>query len=153
MQKDYLIWGLLILLIGLLIFNFAISSINWSINKPAIKQKQAVIEKNTGFRSISTGSTDSGDVEIELTPKEVKNGKFEITLAVNTHSVDLSQFDLEKITSLEFEGKTLNPVSASKLSGHHSSGKLIFEINEELTDFKIKIKGIPKVEERLFEWR
>ncbi len=105
------------------------------------------------FKTISTGSLDSGDTTVDLTPAGIKNGKFEVDVSINTHSVDLSQFDLMKIILLEYDGKTIKPVSAPKLSGHHSSGTLIFDTGMEIKSFKIIIKGIPAVEERVFEWR
>ncbi len=45
-----------------------------------------------GFKLIRSGSMDSGDVLIELTPEEFKNGKLIVRFAVNTHSVNLSRF-------------------------------------------------------------
>ncbi len=104
------------------------------------------------FKTVSTGGTGSGDVLIELTPKGMEDGKFEVDILLNTHSVDLSQFDLVKITLLEYEGKLIKPVSAPELSGHHGSGTLAFDTGKEIKNFKIIIKGIPAVEERVFEW-
>ncbi len=124
-------------------------------NNPADKstgKKDANTVPAATFKTISAGSTDSGDVLVELTPKGTKSEKFEVDVSVNTHSVDLSQFNLMKITLLEYEGKTIRPVSAPKLSGHHSSGELIFDTGKEIKSFKITIKGIPAVDERVFEW-
>lgn len=104
------------------------------------------------FKTFSTGSTDSGDVLIELTPKGMKSGKFEVDISLNTHSVDLGQFDLVKVTSLEYEGKAIKPVSAPELSGHHGSGTMVFDTGKEIKNFKVTIKGIPAVEERVSEW-
>ena len=108
--------------------------------------------KTAAFKTVSTGSTDSGDVLMDLTPKGIENGKFAVDISINTHSVDLSQFNLMQITALEYEGKAIKPESAPKLSGHHSSGALIFDVGKELKNFKITIKGIPTVDERVFEW-
>lgn len=100
----------------------------------------------------ATGSTGSGDVLIELTPHEVVDGLLEVDIAVNTHSVTLEGFDLMQITTLEFNGKTLKPIDAPTLRGHHNSGTLSFEVGEDIDRFTIKIEGIPNVEERTFEW-
>ncbi len=105
-----------------------------------------------GYKSIDSGSTGSGDVSIELTPLGIEDNQFKVEVAVNTHSVDLSQFNLKEITTLEYNGKSVNPVSAPGLDGHHSSGEIVFDIGEETDSFTIKIKGIPKVEERVFAW-
>lgn len=106
-----------------------------------------------GFEPISTGSTETGDVSVELTPLESFEGRLRVKIAANTHSVDLTQFDLMKITTLERNGKFIKPETAPALEGHHSSGTLVFNFGERLSGFTIRIKGIPKVEERLFEWR
>lgn len=106
----------------------------------------------TRFRAISTGSTGDGDVSMELTPHSVIDGILEVDIAVNTHSVDLTQFDLTRITRLEYNGKIVNPISAPRLSGHHSSGALKFKVEDKIEAFTIKISGIPKVRERVFAW-
>ena len=67
-------------------------------------------------------------------------------------SLDLSQFDLAKITTLEYSGKKIYLVSTPTLQGHHSSGTLIFNVGQDATKFKITIVGIPSVQERVFEW-
>ena len=104
------------------------------------------------YETKSTGSLEMGDVLIELTPIGIKNGKFEVQVTANTHSVDLSQFDLMQQTILQYDNKKAKPLSAPKLNGHHSSGTIIFDIKEGINNFKITITGIPNVEERVFEW-
>jgi len=108
-------------------------------------------DKNS-FKLISTGSTSSGEVLVELTPHNAKDGKLKIDIEVNTHSVDLTEFDLMQITTLEFDGQTIKPISVPSLNGHHSSGTITFETGKELNSFKVIIKGIPKIGQRLFEW-
>lgn len=107
----------------------------------------------SGLTTITTGDTGQGNVEIALTPQEAVNGRLEVALAANTHSVDLSTFDLKKITTLAVGGKTLTPVSAPSLSGHHVSGTLVFEGVAEKQPFTIVITGIPGVESRVFAWQ
>ena len=108
--------------------------------------------EKTSYKSVYTGTTDTGDVSISLRPIKIENNLLEMEISANTHSVDLSQFDLEKITTLEYNGKVTFPVSTAKLNGHHSSGTLTFKTDGKINSFTIKIKGIPKVEERIFEW-
>ena len=100
----------------------------------------------------STGSTGMGDVLVELTPHGVTDGKLEIDIAVNTHSVTLSDFDLKEITTLEFGGKVIKPTEAPNLAGHHSSGTLVFDVEGNIDAYTITIVGIPKVEQRTFTW-
>lgn len=59
---------------------------------------------------------------------------------------------MKEIAELESDGKKIKPVSAPILSGHHASGLLEFDIDNDVKSFVIKVVGIPKVEERVFEW-
>ncbi|MBI5072208.1 hypothetical protein HZA99_00150 [Candidatus Woesearchaeota archaeon] len=104
------------------------------------------------FVSIITGTTESGDVEIELIPQEVRDGKLMVKISANTHSVDLSPFDLTKITTLKYKETTILPVSAPALSGHHASGEIVFAVSGKMTEFTITIAGIPKTEKREYVW-
>lgn len=150
MKKDYenyIIHGLLVLVV----VGFVFVVINFPVDKPRLSMTNNIAYEPS-FKSIATGSTSSGDVSIELTPQNVNNGQLVVDIAVNTHSVDLSQFDLKEITTLEYNGKTVNPISAPILGGHHSNGELIFEVDGEIDSFTIRIKSIPKVDERIFTW-
>ena len=104
------------------------------------------------YQTKSSGSLQNGDVLIEMTPVGIKNGKFEIGITANTHSVDLSQFDLMQITTLIYENKNIRPLSAPALNGHHSSGTIIFDTKKEISNFKIIVNNIPNMEKRVFEW-
>ena len=104
------------------------------------------------FKTISSGTTQTGDVLVELSPHAFDNGKLNVDFSANTHSVDLGQFDLMQITTLEYDGNVLKPISAPSLSGHHNSGTLVFGTGKELKRFKIIINDIPDVKERVFEW-
>jgi|SRR3989338_6414745 len=122
----------------------------YSGQKPA--KEAAEVAQKAELRTVSTGSTQTGDVLIELTPKYIGSNKLAVDFSANTHSVDLTPFDLMMITALEHNGNVLKPESAPSLSGHHGSGTLVFDTGKELKTFKITIKGIPAVEERVFEW-
>ena len=112
------------------------------------------------FKTVSTGGTQTGDVLIELTPKEIINGKLYVDINANTHSVSLDEFDLMKITNLEINGIEVPPSEAPLLSGHHASGTLSFDVGTKTAlssdlssnSFTIIIKGIPLAEERVFKW-
>lgn len=160
--ENYLLFGVLILLLAGLIFavtGFTEKEITTNtIDKTASKPLDNLNDKDnsndkSGYQTVSTGTTGPGDVSMELTPQEINNGQLQVEIAVNTHSVDLNQFDLKEITTLEFDDKLIKPALAPALSGHHDSGTLVFEVDDELNSFIIKIRGIPKVEERVFEWR
>ncbi len=143
MKNKYYVFGFILLIIGL---SFGIFLY---YNSTLKNESDTILKLNT----VSTGSTSNGGVQIELTPKKISLGKLEVEIVMNTHSVDLSRFNLKEITMLEYEGKQLMPYSAPNLMGHHISGTLIFEVmDNELDSFRIVILGIPKVEKRIFEW-
>ena len=104
------------------------------------------------FETMATGSTETGDVLIELTPYSIKNGKLEVDISANTHSVDLSQFDLKEITTLEINEEILKPISATTLAGHHSSGRLVFNLERRIDSYVIVIEGVPMQQNRRFVW-
>ncbi len=106
----------------------------------------------TSFETKLTGSTGSGDALIKLTPRLDRN-KLVVKFNINTHSVRLSGFDLEDITTLEYDNKIVKPTSASRIGGHHSSGTIVFEAKADLNSFIIRIKGIPRIEERFYKWK
>ncbi len=138
-----------ILLFGLIFIVSCTSNAKTQLNE--INEIKNNVEVSS-FKTISSGSTQSGDALIELTPKEIKDGKLNVDFAANTHSVNLGQFDLMQITTLEYDGNVVKPVSAPTLTSHHNSGTLVFDTGKELKSFKIIINGIPDIEERVFEW-
>lgn len=152
--ENYFLYGFLILAAGALLFAF--TGFTFSTNESTgeiINTAKTTVTEESGFKLISSGSTGSGEVSIDLKPHKVSDGQLEVDISVNTHSVSLEKFNLKEITTLEFNGKSIRPVSAPSLTGHHNSGTLIFDIDEDIDSFTIKIVGIPKVEERIFEWR
>src|SRR3989344_9072408 len=72
---------------------------------------QAGTSSQSGLSEIITGSAETGDVAIQLKPLGINNGKLIFEFAANTHSVSLSDFDLLKVTTLEYNGITLSPES------------------------------------------
>ena len=140
--------ALLLLVLAAIIISGCAS--NYSEQKPA--KEVAEIAQKAELKTVSTGNTQTGDVLIELTPISMPDGKLQFEIAANTHSVDLSQYNLMELATLEYEGKAIKPVSAPQLSGHHTSGNIIFNAGSDLKNFKVIIKGIPNVDERVFEW-
>jgi hypothetical protein len=118
----------------------------------ALATENTVQTRTLSFEAKTTGSLGSGDAVVELTPATVDKERLILKFNINTHSVGLSGYDLKQITTLEYKGKELKPVKASRVGGHHSSGTIEFETGEEIGSFIIRIKGIPRVEERVFEW-
>ena len=113
----------------------------------------AVVTASYIFISKSAVVNSNDNAQIDLTPIGLVNGKFTVSMAANTHSVTLSNYNLTKITTLTYNGKKYAPLSASALQGHHNNGNIVFDLNEVPTNFKILIQGIPSVQERVFEWK
>ncbi|MBC8495309.1 hypothetical protein H8D36_04100 [archaeon] len=151
--EKYFLYGFLVLAAFGLILAFTGFTFDSVSAEKTVDNKQNIETSEESFKLISSGSTDSGDVSVDLKPHKVVNGKLEVDISVNTHSVSLEGFDLKELTTLEFNGKFIKPTLAPSLTGHHNSGTLTFDVNENIDSFTIKIIGIPKVEERIFEWR
>ncbi len=148
---------LIIFLLAILIGVAAVAGLNkvfLSGNQagPAAPAPAEANGKADGFIPVSSGSMNPGDVLIELTPKYIAPKRLVVKFAMNTHSVDLSQFDLKKITTLTYNGKTFKPTDANRLRGHHSFGLIVFDLDNEPENFTITIEGIPSEDKREFTW-
>lgn len=99
-----------------------------------------------------TGTTGDGDVSIALTPERLAGGILTVAIKADTHSVDLSPFDLTQAITLAADGKTYQPASAPKLNGHHASGTLEFKVKKIPEQVIIKIQGIPAQQQRVYQW-
>ncbi len=139
---------LVVIVIGGLIF-----SLSSFFTAPVTKTTSVKVETNQPIVASKYPTRVSESlVAIDLTPQEYKDGKLNVKLGVNTHTGDLADYDLMQLTTLEVEGKLIKPSSATKLSSHHVTGTLTFEIDKEPQNFKIIITGIPEISERVFEW-
>lgn len=128
-----------------------------SIKKPLFLQtegndlgKNVVDTSQSATRS--TGDTSPGGVAIDLTLVQDKDGVIIMEIQANTHSVELSGYDLRRMTTLERAGKKYTPSSASSLSGHHAKGIITFDRVEGKGPVTVLITGIPQVMERVFSW-
>ncbi|MBI4148958.1 hypothetical protein HY491_00780 [Candidatus Woesearchaeota archaeon] len=151
---DLLMYGGLVIIAGVLIYVVAgLFPDQPAAGAAAVNGNEAVLSAGNAFSPIITGTTDSGDVAIELSPA-LDAGKLAVQFAANTHSVDLSAFDLQEMTTLQVNGKLIKPISVPSLSGHHVSGTLLFDTGgEQVNAFTITINGVPLIEERVFSWK
>ncbi len=139
-KEQYVIYGFIILAViavGFTVFNY--------LNRPSLFPAK-------NYDTITTGTTAEGDVEISLTPSVDRN-QIIITAVLNTHSVDLSQFDLQKSVQLAYGSKTIFPRSAFTLSGHHASGQILFDVGKYINSFTITVSGVSIIPERVYSWR
>ncbi len=95
--------------------------------------------------------TSDGEVSITLTPT-YEDGTLVVQYALNTHSVDMSSFDLQQQVVLQSNGQTYYATNKPILSGHHNNGNLHFKISPLLTSFEIITTDIPDVKERRLSW-
>lgn len=112
----------------------------------------SIAAAGTRLKPIATGSMSEGDAVIELAPRLKDDGTLVVRVTANTHSVDLSQYDLSKIVTLESNGKTIAPFQADRFRGHHANVKLKFKLDAGVKNFKIIITGIPGIQKRVYKW-
>lgn len=137
---------------------FASSKSEKDISKPISVKENTVnspknnIDSTPKENSIFEQRISSGSVTVELEPTKFENGKLYISAGINTHTVDLDQYDLKKMTTLTYKGKTVYPESIPDLSGHHNSGIFIFQLDKQPEEFVIKITGLSDIQDREFRW-
>ncbi len=99
---------------------------------------------------------DGGYVTVEVSPVVLKAGevsKFEI--AMNTHSVDLSNDMLQAVVLKDDTGKEYAPIKwdGPAGGGHHRSGTIEFPaLDTNAKSVTLIVKGIAKIPERTYRW-
>lgn len=93
-----------------------------------------------------------GAVTVTASPMATQ-GSMTVRLAINTHSVDISGFDVLGNTRLVMEDKILVPKNWQEVesSSHHMSGMLVFE-NPGRVKMELVVKNLAGVGERRIEW-
>lgn len=105
-------------------------------------------------------SSSAGNVTVDIKWLGSQNGSLAFQVDMNTHSVDLDQYDLDKLALLRDDaGGEYTPTSwLSAPGGHHREGTITFSIPQALTEGKARsirmvIRGVAGVAERVLEWR
>ncbi|NIS59947.1 MAG: hypothetical protein GTO13_04335 [Proteobacteria bacterium] len=107
-------------------------------------------------------TNDEGPVEMAvsyLNPLRQKAGpELSFEVRMNTHSVELDAYEMEKISFLRIDGgDEQKALSWSKPGGggHHRSGVLRFAgpLPSGAQSLQVIIRGIGGVQERVFEWK
>jgi hypothetical protein len=106
-----------------------------------------------------------GGVEVSVTYLVDDSDKeLQFRIALNTHSVDLSQFSMDKLTYLRTdkgkEYKALPGWDAPAEGSHHTTGTVRFAkesngkpvIGKDARYFEIVIRDLAGVKERVFKW-
>lgn len=110
-----------------------------------------------------TRRSDAGRVTIDVTWKggPPAEGALEFAVVMDTHSVDLDQYDLGKLATLRYDqGRELAPAAwnAPSGGGHHRSGTLMFQppdkpiLGPSTRFIELIIRDVAGVKERVFRW-
>jgi hypothetical protein len=104
-------------------------------------------------------SNTGGSVTIDVEWIKTEDNLLIFDVAMNTHSVDLDQYDIGQLAILrDNTGKEYHPVTwDSAPGGHHRSGTLYFPIpdsvNQRSTSYiEIVIQDIAGIKERVLKW-
>ena len=104
-------------------------------------------------------SNAGGSVTIDIEWIKAKDGLLMFDVSMNTHSVDLDQYDLGELAVLRDDtGNEYHPVSWDSASGgHHRQGTLTFPVPDSLSPGKAKyveimIRDVADIEERVLKW-
>ncbi len=104
-------------------------------------------------------SSSGGAVTIDVEWQGEENNSLVFAVALNTHSVDLDQYDLGELAVLRDNGgQEYHPTSwESAPGGHHRRGVLNFPLPESLSQGKteyveIVIRDVAGIKERVLKW-
>lgn len=104
-------------------------------------------------------SNTGGSVTIDVEWVVVENNSLIFKVAMNTHSVDLDQYDLGKLAVLRDDtGNEYRPLSwDSAPGGHHRKGNLTFPVPDSLNRGKaeyveIVIRDVAGIKKRVLKW-
>src|SRR3989344_1032796 len=100
-QNDYLFYIILFLVIITLLFLASFSFI-----KDITKNNYS----DSKYKTVTIGTSEDGDVAIDITPLSFSNDEIEFKISANTHSIDLSKYSLKEIVTLQYESKTIKPI-------------------------------------------
>lgn len=154
----------LILLFGItsLISYFAIISIVGEKPKAEKKVVEEVQNETTQVNKINnelTKTDNQGEVTISITPLLEKSDEenYVFQVEMNTHSVDLSEFDLNNLTEISIgQNEEVGSITwePSTTEGHHTEGYIKVNGNWK-SDFlflELKLNNINGINSRTFKW-
>ncbi len=104
-------------------------------------------------------SNTGGSVTIDVEWVVVDKAPLLFNVAMNTHSVDLDQYDLGELAVLrDDEGNEYQAISwDSTLGGHHRQGTLAFPIPDSLSQGRVRyleivIRDVAGIQDRVLKW-
>ncbi len=130
-----------------------------AVQQPAAQnnvQQPASAETGSSDTTFKTQTVEEGSVTVAVTPVVLKTGEpLEFDIAMNTHSVDLSNDMLKAVVLQDDTGKEYAPTAwdGPAEGGHHREGKIKFgELATGAKSVTLIVKGIAGVPERTFKW-
>ncbi len=130
-----------------------------TVQQPAAQnnvQPPASDETGSSATTFKTQTVDGGSVTVAVTPVVLKAGALlEFDIAMNTHSVDLSNDMLTAVVLQDDTGKEYAPTAwdGPAEGGHHREGKIKFgALVPNAKSVTLIVKGIAGVPERTFKW-
>ncbi len=104
-------------------------------------------------------SNTGGSVTIDVEWIKEEDGLLIFNVSMNTHSVDLDEYDLGELAVLrDGMGYEYHPISWDSASGgHHRNGTLTFPIPDSLSQgeteyLEVAIRDVAGIEERVLQW-
>lgn len=167
MQKQHILFASLLVLLILLAAGCSATNAAPAPNGAAVPNQStpANAPSNTaGTANSRSGSSSSfepktvegGSVTVTVTPLSLKAGApLEFEIAMNTHSVDLSDDMLKAVVLRDDAGKEYAPTAwdGPASGGHHRSGKVTLpDLASGAKSVTLVVKGIAGVPERSFKW-
>jgi hypothetical protein len=127
-------------------------------DKPDIAASLLPVPSTNGPINGLVQSNTGGAVTIDVEWLGLDDGFLAFAVALNTHSVDLDQYDLGKLVVLrDDEGKEYHPTTwDSAPGGHHRRGTLAFSpldsLNQGTEYLELIIRDVAGIDERSFRW-
>ena len=119
-----------------------------SASSAAIKPTNGLVQSNTG-----------GSVTIDVEWVKADGTSFVFKVGMDTHSVDLDQYDLGKLAILRDDtGNEYRPASwEAAAGGHHREGTLTFPLPDSVRQGKAKyvemtIQDVAGIKQRVLKW-
>ncbi|WP_404328128.1 hypothetical protein [Mesobacillus maritimus] len=169
MRKIYLILSLIIVVVAVIALG------SYFVNKTDSSEKVGTEKSVTEEVKVSSDEQDGSDVErtqnlltktdsqgavivqVTLLPEESNRNQLIFEIAMNTHSVDLSQYDLARLAEISFGEKGQNPNFKWEIlnnDSHHIMGTLTWqeELEEIPENLTLILKDIDQITSRIFSW-
>ncbi len=123
-----------------------------SVPPDSLKEGSSIVLADNMLRS-NTG----GNVTIDVKYLGYKDNLLIFEIKMDTHSVDLDQYDLTQLTELrDDKGNKYSLVSwDSESGGHHRNGKVTFSqlgSQSEVGTLELIIQNVGGIQERTFRW-